>query len=333
MWAIRNFTSYKVASGWGRDQDGVHEWIVAVKGTFAIDAAGRASIADAQVEPLQLPEYTGEPGASSLRYDADLVARKPTTDIVVNGTAYAPGLRLTREFGISMAVGPVRKQLRVVGHGSAGGGRASPKVEPLDRVPLAYERAWGGHDDADQDATRHRLDTRNPVGCGLFPPAGPAEPRWPNFEYLDGNPKNRGPAGFGPIDSHWSPRRELAGTYDDAWRQTRHPLLPSDWQPRSRQCAPTDQCPEHHLIGGEPVELRNLTPDGLWRFALPKVALGFQTRFAVPGGWRIREHTGRLSTVVLEPDLQRVLMVWVATLKCPGEIDYLEDTTVCELPY
>ena len=34
MWSIANHTPYKVGSTWGRDKDGVHEWIVAVKGTF-----------------------------------------------------------------------------------------------------------------------------------------------------------------------------------------------------------------------------------------------------------------------------------------------------------
>ena len=79
MWAITNRTPYKVGKTWGRDKDGIHEWVVAVKGTFDIKPDGSLKLADEQLEPLLLPEYTGEAGVSSLRYDADLVAPKPTT--------------------------------------------------------------------------------------------------------------------------------------------------------------------------------------------------------------------------------------------------------------
>ena len=82
MWAVTNRTPYKVGRVWGRDKEGVHEWIVAVKGTFDIKSDGSLRLADEQLEPLLLPEYNGEPGVSSLRYDADLVALKPTTDVV-----------------------------------------------------------------------------------------------------------------------------------------------------------------------------------------------------------------------------------------------------------
>jgi hypothetical protein len=69
MWAITNHTPYKAESIWGRDKDGVHEWIVAVKGTFDIKADGKVVLADEQLDPLLAPEYNGETGVSSLRYD------------------------------------------------------------------------------------------------------------------------------------------------------------------------------------------------------------------------------------------------------------------------
>src|SRR5438045_9584654 len=98
MWAIKNHTPYAATGMWGRDKDGVHEWIVAIKGTFDIKRDGRLALADEQPVPLLLPEYHGEAGESSLRYEADLVGMKPTTDILLNGTAYAPGGRPAHEF-------------------------------------------------------------------------------------------------------------------------------------------------------------------------------------------------------------------------------------------
>lgn len=336
MWAITNRTPYKAESTWGRDKDGIHEWIVAVKGTFDIQPDGKLSLADEQLDPLLLPEYNGEIGQSSLRYDADLVAPKPTTDVVLNGTAYAPNGRPSTDFLIALRVGPIKKVLRVRGNrrwddGPFGGSPTSP--QPATRVPIVYERAYGGYDHTDPDPRLHNMDSRNPVGCGVFSDLRRrARQPLPNFEYPDGNLEKAGPAGFGAIDSFWSPRREFAGTYDKAWEQNRLPLLPEDWDPRSLLCSPTDQRPATYLRGGELVELVNLTPNGLLRFTLPKVSLTFSTRFATRFDSRIEEHYSRLSTVIIEPDNLRVIMVWVSILACRTESDYLEKTFIYEGP-
>lgn len=328
MWAIRNITPYKAAGAWGRDLQGIHEWIVVVKGTFDIGVDGSLRIADEQIGPLLAPEYHGEPGASSLKYDADLVAAKPTTDVLLNGTAYAPGGRPSTSFVVGMSVGPVKKVLKVNGHQvwekRALGVRPSP-LDPVERVPIVYERAYGGYDHANPDPRNHRLDTRNPVGCGLVDDPNPrVGQHLPNFEYPDRAVEKAGPAGFGALDSFWSPRRELAGTYDEKWLKRRMPLLPEDWNPLSLQCAPTDQRPPSPLRGGEVVDLRNLTPGGSLQFVLPKIQLTFNT--LIDG--QAKEHRGHVATVIIEPDHPRVIMVWKSVINCPTDIDYLEDTVV-----
>src|SRR5262245_11215902 len=115
MWAVTNRTPYAVGRGWGRDKNGVHEWIVAVKATYLIGADGRLSLADEQLPPLLAPTYNGDDGASSLRYEADLVGFKPETDVIVNGTAYAPHGRPTAGFRVSLRVGTLHKAINVVG--------------------------------------------------------------------------------------------------------------------------------------------------------------------------------------------------------------------------
>jgi hypothetical protein len=333
MWAIANHTPYKAESTWGRDKDGVHEWIVAVKGTFDIKPDGGLKLADKQLKPLLVPEYNGEDGLSSLRYDADIVAPKPTTDVVLNGTAYAPKGRHRTDFLIGVRVGPIRKTLRVRGNrkwddGPFGGGPTS--AQPITRVPVVYERAYGGYDHADPDPKHHRMDLRNPVGCGVVAKSSHRVGQaLPNFEYPGGNIEKAGPAGFGAIASYWSPRLELSGTYDKAWQQNRLPLLPEDWDSRSLLCSPADQRPDTHLRGGELVELINLTPDGKLTFSLPKVHLTFSTCIDK----RTEEHRGRLSTVIIEPDHPRVIMVWLSSLICRTDVDYLEETVVREKPY
>lgn len=333
MWAIVNHTPYKVESTWGRDKEGIHEWIVAVKGTFDIKGDGSCSLADEQLEPLLMPEYIGAPGVSSLRYDADLIAPKTTTDVVINATAYAPNGRPSTSFLISARIDRIYKVIRVAGNGWWEKGRFGLKrsaVQPITELPVVYERAYGGYDQTDPDPKKQRMDPRNPVGCGVVArPSHREGQALPNFVYPRGNLKKGGPAGFGAIDSHWSPRRELNGTYDDAWMQKRRPLLPEDWDPRSLLCSPEDQRPDSHLYGGEPVELVNLTPTGMLRFTLPKVYLTFSTRI----DRRIEEHRSRLATVIIEPDYSRVIMVWLSSLSCRTDIDYLEETIVREKPY
>ena len=328
MWSVSNLTPFAVARSWGRDRDGIHEWIIAVKGTFDIMPDGNLKLADEQIEPRLLPEFHGEDGLSSLRYEADLVSPKPTTDIIINGTAYAPKGVPSKEFQVSARVGPIRKAIKVVGNRTWERkmlGLAHSAMEPVTRVPIVYERAYGGFDDADPDPRKQRLDARNPVGCGLV--IRPGLPL-PNFEYPDGKLEKAGPAGFGAIASYWSPRRELQGTYDEDWKRDRYPLLPADWDPKSLLCSPADQRPGEPLLGGEPVELLNLTPDGSLRFVLPKVALSFRTKFSRLFGRRTEGHEAGLATVIIEPDHPRLIMLWSGCLLYRGEVDYLDETIV-----
>lgn len=333
MWTLTNYTPYAVGKTWGRNKEGVHEWIVAVRATFDILPDGRTALAEEQVEPLVAPEYNGEYGASSLRYDADLVAPKPTTDVILNATAHAPKGRASTEFPVSARVGPIHKTIRVLGKRRwALGltGIASSAPEPVIQLPITYERAYGGWDRTDDDPRNQRMDSRNPVGVGVV-----AKPEYrvgqelPCFEYLGGDVKSAGPAGFGAIDVYWSPRRELCGTYDETWEKTRHPLLPADWDPRSLQSAPADQRPPSHLRGGELVELVHLTPGGVLRFTLPKIYITYRTLLE----GKAHEHRGTLSTVIVEPDFPRVIMVWQTSLLCRTNGEYLDETIIQEKPY
>lgn len=45
---------------------------------------------------------------------------------------------------------------------------------------------------------------------------------------------------------------------------------------------------------------------------------------------RIEEHRARLSTVIIEPDDRRMIMVWQNTVLCRNDVDYLEATEVRE---
>jgi len=305
---------------------------VAVKGTFIIKADGKTEIAQQQEKVLLVPRYVGDPTASSLLYESDLDYTKPTTDIILHGHAYAPHGKPTRQVDVKVKIANVAKTLRVFGDRLWKMGLLGPKMtdpEPFLRTPLTYERAFGGVDQWSEDPKKHDWERRNPVGTGFAVKAehlvGRRVPNVEDPRALISSWKDRPrPAGFGPIARHWSPRIELAGTYDARWEKERLPLLPEDFNERFFQCAPADQQAQSYLEGNELVELHNLSPEGLMRLRLPRIALGFRTRLS----GKIVDHRGELHTVILEPDVPRVIMVWHAMLPCHGKKLSLESTTI-----
>jgi hypothetical protein len=338
MWHIHNRTPYAAARTWVQDPDGTKRWVVVVKATFDIQEDGRLTLAVQQLPPLLTPEYHGVDGASSLRYEADLVSPKPGTDVVLNGHAYPPRGRAATGLAIALGVGAHRKVLQVTGdrvyRRTLVGTIAPSAPEPFVRMPIMYERAFGGHDTSSPNLTEHRLFTPNPIGTGYVGRRASLVGRpVANVEHPGASLGHHGAAGFGAICSHWSPRRELAGTYDAGWVAARKPLLPEDFDPRFHMYAPLDQQHIPHLRGGMPIELVNLMPGGVLRFALPKVWLAFRTRIVMRRVEHRREHRAKLHTVVLEPDHPRVVLVWHTSLPCTHDAEYLEDTTISEKPY
>jgi hypothetical protein len=334
MWQVDNRTPFAAERTWVRGLNGAEIWLVAVKCTFDVAADGTTRIAAEQPPVTMAPEYLDPavPVKSSLKHDMDLVRTKLTTDVVVLGHAYAPFGEPVDTVDVGFRVGPVSKMLRVTGDRFWRNGRISAPV-PFVKMPIVYERAYGGFDPASRDTDQPQWDVRNPIGTGFVLSASSAEGlRLPNVEY-PGHPvaiwKDRPePAGFGPVCSHWHPRVRLAGTYDESWQQDRFPLLPLDFDDRHYQCAPTDQQAPQFLSGGETVVLRNLTPNSELRFALPRVFLGFETFFS--GGERQVHERPRLHNVIVEPDHLRVSLVWHSALPCHPKVYKLERTRVFE---
>ena len=329
MWQLDNRTPFAAERGWVRDRDGTEIWLVAVKATFDIQPDGSTTVAKEQPPVLRLPEHHGEPGQSSIKYEADLVLTKKTTDILVVGHAHAPAGQAVTHLDCGFKVGPVQKLLRVFGERRWGRLGASD-AQHFERMPLVYERAYGGADQRSSTSMQD-WDARNPVGTGHFVASEHArEQALPNIEdpkrpikaWDDRHP----PAGFGAIASHWQPRVGFAGTYDDNWQKTRAPLLAADMDDRFYQCAPADQQAPEFLRGGEPVILHNLSPRGRIEFRLPKLYIGFETRFF--DGSREQHPRKALHTVILEPDFPRVSLVWHSALPCHFKVHKLERTLI-----
>lgn len=334
MFALDNRTPYAAERAFVRDKAGVDHWVVAAKATFAIDPSGRLTLADEQLPPVLAAEYWGEPGRSSVRYETDLALSKPETDVIVNGSACGRLGRPVDRTTVRLRFASVAKALLVLGprvfrHGPLGFGPTTP--DPFVSLPIRYENAYGGTDTTSPDTSKHRADMRNPIGKGFAASSAALENTpAPSVLYDEGDPAKRGPAGFGALTSYWSPRRELAGTYDGRWEKEQRPLLPVDWSEQTLLAAPADQRTGGFLRGGEDVELVGMTLEGTLRFQLPSIFLGFTTHF----GSAVEEHRSRLATVIIEPDDRRVILAWQTALPVPlRRMDYLDKTIIREKRY
>ena len=333
------------------DARGAETAVVVVKGTWEPEAdPGRAGggrgggrptappalrLADAQRPVTTAPVYRAEPGTSSLLRDTDLVPYKPGTDCLLAGHAYGGGLRdVDIRFAVLSGGRPVAEQ-RAVASGprrwqTTLGVASVVGPVPFDRVELAWENAFGGDDATPADPARHDALAENPVGTGFRARGSrlPADGAWlPPIERLDdrlGGPGGRPrPAGFGPVAPGWEPRRSYAGTYDEAWRRTRAPLPPDDFDGRFYQSAPPELVATPYLTGGEEVVVEGCGPRP-WRFRLPAA----RVRVALIAGWEAENDDAVLDTVVVDADARTVEVVWRAAFDVHGRVDRVEGARV-----
>jgi hypothetical protein len=336
--ALDNKTPFSAERTIVMDKSGEKSWVVVVKATFDVDERGKTELSPEQKPPLFSAEHIAEPGSSSIRYEAEMLPSKGATDVILNAKAYAPKGKPAEFVDVGMAVGPLKKYLRVFGDrvwtmGVVGQPTFSAPAK-FEQKPIIFERAFGGWDRTDPDPQRQQMYWPNPIGSGFATRASNLEGQpLPNVEVptqLISTWKDRPPpGGFGAIASYWSPRIECGGTYDATWQKSKFPLLPDDFDSRFYRCALPDQQVVGYLRGGEDVALLNLTQSGSLRFSLPKVFLAFTTRF----GKHKEEHRATLQTVIIEPDYPRVIMVWHTTLACHHRLDDLDRTIIRQKRY
>jgi hypothetical protein len=332
VWALVNQTPFASEGTFCVDKNGADLWLVVVKGSFAISLQGTTDVASTQVPVFFEPQFRGDPRISSLVYESDLDFPKLTTDVLLNGSAYAPKGETRRILEVTMIVAGRKKSLTVNGDSLWEWGPIGPRVgdaAPFESMPIVYERAFGGYSPKPEGMPSADWEAKNPAGVGFasneslaagLPVANIQRPGAAISSWRDRPP----PAGFGPIARHWHPRALYAGTYDELWLQRRFPLLPLDFDERFHQCSPEDQRPASFLSGGERIELSNLTASGQLIFRLPSESLVFRTSIDDD----VTEHRSKLYTVAIEPSYPRVLMTWVSALPCHGRKYKLQRTVI-----
>jgi hypothetical protein len=302
--------------------------VIILRGTFLAEQNGKPSPAALQ-EPVCLEDsYVGIPGKSSIKFASDFAISKSGTDVAMLGSAYAPGGRPTTMVGVELSVCPISKRVIVFGDRQWARHLGVPSIsrpKPFVKMPLSFERAFGGVDTTHQDSSKHAWEQRNPIGAGFRkykPIDGLALPNIEDPSNLISSPKDYPtPQGFGFIGRDWQPRRSFVGTYDDAWRKEQCPLLPIDFDYRYFQAAHPDLVTKSHLNGDEPVRITGAVPEGVLTFDLPGLAICVAVHRR---RGRVLRGIAALDTVIVRPDEHCLNMVWRYTILCPRKIFDIE---------
>ncbi len=289
---------------------------VIVKATFTLPERGQPPTpAEEQLPIVTADEYYKGDITGSVRLEADNVPFKPRADVVLVGAAYAPEGRPVQRLDAALRVGRLRKTIRVFGDRQwLFGSRMLmvPEVsapQPFARMPLVYERAFGG---ADRNAGKWCAE--NTIGKGFIGKKSKAsvdgtplpnleDPNRPIISWKD----RPAPAGFGFCRKDWRPRAGYAGTIQGQQDADETFGLPSDFRHDFFNAASPDMQVPGYLSGDEEVELRHLTPDGWRRFRLPGIRPVITLRTAEE---KEQALDAPLDTLVFLPDEGVFYQVW-----------------------
>jgi hypothetical protein len=334
MWQVENRTPLAAHGYFARDRNGAEHWVVAVRGKFRVRADGQAELHEHQMPPRLAPVYA-DSNNLELWEESDFAPFRPHVDVFLRGFVYATSNTTTamQPFGFRLGALqklagalPARRIRKRAGSWELFG---QSVFEP---VPLRWTESLGGIDRFSPDTRSAVAHPLNPIGRGwsahLASAPNGAEIDLPRVESLQHayhpNHPMPLPVGFGPIQPAWHQRLAHAGTFDEAWRVSRAPLLPGDCSNQFYQAAPPDQIYPDELRGGEPVTVYGMHPEGNYAFWLPKLHLRANTKLA--GQWN--RHHFRLISVSIDGTAKTLDMVWNAHLLCTGQDHRLEVSRV-----
>lgn len=337
MLSTNNPTPYISETYPAQDKDGKPLAVTVIKATFGFSAKGEVGVAGKQVGLWMGDEYVGAAGVSSVRYGSDLSPEKTGTDIVLNGHAYAPMNRPVPRLQAGLKVGRVSKAVTVTGDRFwqvSMGMVSATKPVPFVKMPLSYERAFGGEDRFHDSEKKWQVCKENPVGTG-FRVRRKKEAidglKLPNIEHPKALMRKWNdqppPTGFGFVAPFWEPRASLCGTYSKAWENERRPLLPMDFDPKFYNAAHPDLIVQPFLSGNETVHLSHVHPDEeKITFKLP----GIQPMCSYIFEHQTFRRKPVLDTLVIEPDEHRFIMVFRCSYNGKEKLSDMKQVNVYE---
>jgi len=320
---LNNTTDFSADMALLADEKGRDVLLVLVKSGYDIAADGRLSLSKKQSPICFEGEYVGEPGLSSLKIAPEANFEKLATDVVLIGQAHAPQGQPVTQFDVGLHVATLRQHIRVFGDrvwqkrvtakGLVSWVMTHPQL--TTKVPLIYEKAFGGQDTTPEDKKHHVCEPRNLLGTGVIAKHSQLdEVALPNLEdpnQLIQSPSDRPqPMGMGFVPPNCQPRLGYSGTYDNNWEKTRLPMLPLDFDRKFFNAAhPTLMAPGF-LNGNEVIHLINVCPPGKLSLQMPGDPPQISIQFQYEESKRLDV---KLDTVLVNTDEMTLTLLWRAT--------------------
>ncbi|MEM7056546.1 MAG: DUF2169 domain-containing protein [Pseudomonadota bacterium] len=330
---LENTTPFAADLNFAFEKTGRELVIIAIKATFDFAAQGTVALPSEDQRPLLYSDEFGQdPEKDATRFENDFAPFKHHCDVLCDGSAIAPNGRPVTALHVGLRLGQWSKAFGIIGHRiwlrSAMGHRVSDP-RPFTEMAINYETAWGGTD-PDPDTPGHAATfEKNPSGLGFYPHRRDLEgaPLPVTHELGTDVASKSGdyrPMALGPIGRHWLPRRKFAGTYDQDWLDRRMPFLPDDFDSRYFQAAPPDQ-QIPYLMGGEPIELYNLTTEGRLGFFLPQELL--TVTFHRKSG-PVTQKVPPIDTVQVLAAERQLTLTWRTRFACDRDIHDLSEIII-----
>jgi len=315
MLQLKNNTPFAASMAVMPNEAAIDTLYLVVKATFNIGK--QWTLVDKQLPPTEVDDYwTDDENSSSIKYASDFHTGKSCSDIIMLGHAYVANNQQASQLDVALRVSKVQKTIRVFGERQWQNGHIGP-AKPFKTMAMVYENAYGGVYTIDGKIVDSEM--RNPVGRGFSGQRNTAEMNGillPNLEDPDNLIREFNqrptPACFGASAASWLPRMNHAGTFDDAWQNTRSPYLPEDFDSRFFNVAHPDLLYPGFLKGGETVEITNMHPRGNLKFEIPHVKLNADVSLAE----KQVSPLFNFETLLIEPNQLKLSMIWRAAIQC-----------------
>lgn len=325
------------------DLTGNEMGVLIVKGSYHIDEAQRCERFCTENSEIILTDlFHGEVNTSPIKQESDLTPLKPKTDITFNAYARSPDETPLENWPVSFTVkDKLSSSFHVFGerHWESKGNAKTKNwelspIKAISELPLTYTFAYGGTINISEDKSSSHA--YNPIGRGLLSDYAleqemvvPAPQIGLLNELSCPEPNtNLTVCGCGPLTKSFSPRLELAGTFDDIWLRERHPLMPLDFKTSYWNGAPSALQASNYLIGDETIELVGIRHEPrTYSFVLPGLIVDcIVSRY---NSVKTEKHTLILDTVHCDISSKAeedhwVSLTWRLNLENPEDITKLE---------
>lgn len=273
--------------------------------------------------------FAGDPARSALLDEQDIAPGKEATDLIIRAIARSPGGEALPDWAVGVSIadrlsygfqvrGPAMWRKALLGW-------KADQPQPITELPLSYALAYGGAAPGGNDDAPVYCQ-ENPAGLGLatkallskgqpFAAAQIADLAEIMAQDVESPMMVHG---FGPIAKTWLPRRSFAGTFDEAWKQRRHPRMPEDYSLRFWNCAPRAMQLSPFLRGSETIRVSGIShaPTPV-EVTLPGAGLMLYAKGDDPHDAPFVLDMVDLDLRSVNPGDHRITMIWRCLLPAP----------------